>query len=154
YLLCHSRLFFGRWRMKGGAWREKLPSTLHAPPSTSSYRLHLPVFELVRYGPAEDRQLDANQALGLDEFLDLAFHASENAVLHLDAIAAVERRLARHDLVRILALPTEHPLDFAGRHGRRGAVEAAADEVAYARGFPEQVQDAIVELHLYHQVAG
>src|SRR5215212_12164762 len=52
--------------------------------------LHLPVFQLPRYPPPEDRQLHAHVADGLEDLLDLPLHALEGAVHHLDPVAHVE----------------------------------------------------------------
>src|SRR5947209_11542618 len=52
--------------------------------------IHLPVFQLDRHRPSEDGQLDPQGSLGLQHFLDLAFHASERTVLDLDPIPTAE----------------------------------------------------------------
>ena len=122
---------------------------------TSVYTwFHLPVFQFHGHRPAEDGQLHADLPLGLEDFLDLAFHAGKRAVLDLDAVAPVE--LAASDgrsCVGRLALPAQHPFHFALGHGRRRLVQAAAHEVADAGRLAEQVQNAVVVLHLHHQVA-
>src|SRR5262249_47470507 len=111
---------------------------------------HLPVLELDRHGPAEDGQLDAHLPLGLEQLLDLALHAGEGAVADAHPVAAVEprllrdRRLARRD-------GAEHPIDFLLLHRLRRDVHSAAHEVAHARGLAEEIQNAIVVLHLAHQ---
>src|SRR4051812_37272180 len=58
-------------------------------------RLALPVLQLDRNHAAEDRQLDAHGALVLEDLLDVALHAGERAVGHLEPIA---QREARFDL--------------------------------------------------------
>src|SRR5437773_651364 len=71
--------------------------------------------------------------------------------------AAVHRRLAVN-LLRLLGAGrprrlADHPLDLARRHRRRRPVDASADEIADAGRLAEEVQDAVVVLHLGHQVA-
>src|SRR5262245_45156849 len=57
--------------------------------------LHLPVFQFDRHGPAEDRQLDADGTLRLEDLLDLPFHPGKRTVADAHAVAAVELRLGR-----------------------------------------------------------
>src|SRR5262249_30807006 len=112
--------------------------TCRAMVPTFLHLLHLPVFQLHRHAPAEDRQLDAHAPLGLVQFLDLALHAGEGAVGHLDAVARAEARLGDDDLLAALlvllaaGLAAQHALDLALGHRRRRPVDRAADEVADA----------------------
>src|SRR5262249_29423071 len=105
-------------------------------------------------------ELDAHLALALEDFDDLAFHVLEDAFLDLDPVALLERRLlddlAGRGGAALLRpdLRVDDPLDLPGRPRGRGAVDRAPREVADAGRLAEQVQDAVVELHLGHDVAG
>src|SRR4051794_27516285 len=107
--------------------------------------LHLPVFQLDRHRPAEDRQLHAHPAHGLEDLLDLPLHALEGAVDHLHPVARVELGPAP-DLLRGLVPPggANHPVDLALRHRRRWPGHRPAHEVPHPRRLPEQVEDAVV----------
>src|SRR2546429_403670 len=52
------------------------------------------------------------------------------------------------------ALATEHVLGFPVGHRRRGMVPSPAHEVPHAGSFPKEIEDAVVELRLRHQVPG
>src|SRR5262249_50436159 len=113
----------------------------------------LPVLQFHRHRPPEDRHLDPHVSLGLEQILDLPLHAAEGAVADLDAVEAVEARLDLLVLLGAFAGPL-HLLDLVRLHRLRRLVQAAADEIAYARGLAEEVQNVLVVLDLDHQVAG
>src|SRR5262249_36788453 len=118
------------------------------------YGFHLPVFQLDRHGPAEDRQFDAHGALGFEDFLHFAFHAGEGAVLDLDLVAAIEARLGRFAVDRLhVLLLALHELDFVVLHRLGLDVQPAADEVAHAGGLAEQIENPVVVLDVDHQIA-
>src|SRR5262249_8569793 len=116
--------------------------------------LDLPVFQLHGHRSAENRQLDADQALGFEQVLDFALHAGERAVLDFYAVAAVVLRLRMRDAGHVFPLPAKHPFDLAFGHGGRRMVYAAAHEIADARGLPEKIENAVVVFHFDHQITG
>src|SRR5207248_3177812 len=111
------------------------------------------IFQFHRHRPAKDRQLDAYQPFRLEQLLHFPFHAGEGAVFHLHAISAVVLGLDVGNARHVLALATLHPLDFTFGHGRRRMVQTAADEIAHAGGFPEEVEDTVIVFDFHHQVA-
>src|SRR5438093_11773332 len=100
---------------------------------------HLPVFQLDRHGPAENRQLHSHQALGFQDLFDFAFHAGKSSVFDFDPISAIEFRLTMGDARDLLPLPAEHALDFVVRHRRRSVAQTSPHEVSNPRGFPKKI---------------
>src|SRR5437762_1170641 len=98
---------------------------------------HLPIFQFHGYRPAEDGQLNTYQALGFENFLDLAFHTSEGTVSDLESIATIELGLGFHVGDSRGALLAEHSFYFLRCHRRRRAVDAAAHKVAHAGSLAE-----------------
>src|SRR5262249_4458305 len=114
----------------------------------------LPVFQFHRHRPAENCQFHPHQALGLQDLLDLSFHAGKGAVLDLHAVAAIELGLGVSDSRHLFPLPAEHALHFMVGHWLGGMMQGAADKVPHSRGVSKQIKDAIVVLDLDHQVSG
>ena len=89
---------------------EPLKATMAKSRRTSEERLHLDALELALAGGAEDEALDGEDALALDEELDLAVLLAE--VVEADALAnrgaapslEVERAAADGRAVRLVAL--------------------------------------------------
>src|SRR5262245_36361788 len=122
-------------------------------------RLHLPVLELDRGRPAEDRHDHPHRPLLGVHLLDGPVEPLEGPLLHLDGVPLLEADREARALLGALHL-AEDLADLLVPH-RDGLLAAAADEVPEAGGLAQDAPDAlrplvlrVVELRLDHEVAG
>src|SRR5262245_34287516 len=126
-------------------------SSFFAMSVTPSDRLYLPVLELHRCRPAEDRHDDLHEPLVREHLVDDAVEALEGPFLDLHGLALLELDPDLRLLLRPLHL-AEELLDLVRLHRRRAPV--GPHEVADARRLADQEPDVLVEVHLDEHVAG